>query len=153
MLLTSNYYSVLHYDSEVWLIHSLSISIKKLLLSTSSNALKVAFNYRFQFINYIELHKMAGRANPSMLTNYKLALLLYNIHNSVNQSDEWVHLNLNPATTSRQTCFHVIRNNRIIIGLNAITSRLMFLNDKIPLELLNIGYDSYKVECKRLFLN
>ena len=153
MLLTSNYYSVLYYNSDVWLIRSLSVSIKKLLLSTSSNTLKVAINYRFQFINYIELHKMAGRATPSMLTNYKLALMLYNIYNSVNQSDEWVHLKLNHVTTSRQTCFHINRNNRIIIGLNTISSRLIFRNDKIPLELLNKGYDSYKVECKCLFLN
>ncbi len=73
MLLTSNYASVLYYNSEVWLIHSLSVSNKKLLLFTSSNALKVAYNYRFQFISYMDLHKIAGQATPSMLTNYKLA--------------------------------------------------------------------------------
>ncbi len=42
LLLTSNYYSVLYYNSEIWLIHSLSVSNTKLLLSTSSKALKVA---------------------------------------------------------------------------------------------------------------
>jgi hypothetical protein len=85
ILLTSNYYSILYYTSEIWLIYSLSVSNKKLLLSTSSKALKVAYNYRFQFISHVALHKMAGRATLSMLTNYKLALMLYNIYNSVNQ--------------------------------------------------------------------
>jgi hypothetical protein len=153
MLLTSNYYSVLYYNSEVWLIHSFSVSSKKLLLSTSSNALKVAYNYRFQFISYVDQHKMAGWATPSMLTNYKLALMLYNIYNSVNQSEEWVNLNFNQVITSRQTCFHINRNNRLIVVMKAISNRLIFLNDKIPLKLLNKGYDSYKVECKLFFLN
>ena len=40
MLLTSNYYSILYYNSEIWMIHSLSVANKKLLFSTSANALK-----------------------------------------------------------------------------------------------------------------
>jgi hypothetical protein len=113
MLLTSNYYSILHYNSEIWLIHSLSVANKKLLFSTSANALKVAYNYRFQYISFMAIHSMAGRATPSMLTNYKLALMLHNIYNSENQSVEWIQLNLNQVFTSRQTCFHINRHNKL----------------------------------------
>jgi hypothetical protein len=79
MLLRSNYYSVLYYNSEVWLIHSLSVANKKLLFSTSPNALKVAYNYIFQYISFMAIHSMAVRATPTLLTNYKLASMLYNV--------------------------------------------------------------------------
>ena len=120
MLLTSNYYSVLYYNSEIWMIHTLSVANKKLLLSTSANALKVAYNYRFPFVSFMTIHSMAGRATPSMMTNYKLALMLHKIYNSTNQSDEWIHLNTNQVFTSRQTSFHVNRQNNLTVGMNAL---------------------------------
>ena len=135
------------------MIRSLSVANKKLLFSTSANALKVAYNYRFQYISFMAIHSMAGRATPSMLTNYKLALMLHNIYNSENQSVEWIHLNLNQVFTSRQTCFHINRHNKLTVGMNALSNRLYYINDKIPFELLNKQYESYKIECKRLFLN
>ena len=153
MLLTSNYYSVLYYNSEIWMIHTLSAANKKLLLSTSAIALKVAYNYKFPFVSFMTLHSMAGRATPSMMTNYKLALMLHKIFNSTNQSDEWIHLNINQVFTSRQTSFHINRQNNLTVGMNALSSRLFFINDKIPLEWLNKQFESYKIECKQLFLN
>ena len=153
MLLTSNFYSIMYYNCEIWMIHSLSVANKKLLLSTSANALKVAYNYRFPFISFKAIHSLAGRATPSMITNYKLALMLHVIYNCTNHSDEWTHLNLNQVFTSRQTCFHINRHNNLTVGMNALSSRLYFINDKIPFELLNKSFESYKIECKRLFLN
>ena len=153
MLLTSNYYSILYYNSEIWLIPSLTVANKKRLLSTSTNALKLAYNYRLHFISHIAIHNMARRATPSMLTNYKLALMLYNLYNSVSYSIEWTHLNFEQVFTSRQTCFHINRNNKLIVGMNALSSRLNYINDKIPFDLLNKQYDSFKIDCKRMFLN
>jgi hypothetical protein len=45
-LITSNFYSVLFYNSEVWHLNNLKYSDKQLLLSTSSKALKMAIHYR-----------------------------------------------------------------------------------------------------------
>jgi hypothetical protein len=92
------------------------------------------------------IHSMAGRATPSLLTNYKLALMLQNIYNSENQSVEWIQLNLNQVFTSRQTYFHINRQNKLTVGMNALSNRLYFINDKIPFELLNKQYESYKIE-------
>jgi hypothetical protein len=153
MLLTSNFYSVLYYNCEIWMIHSLSVANKKLLLMTSANALKVAYNYRIPLISFMAIHSMAWRATPSMITNYKLALMLHKIYNCINHSEEWIHLNLNQVFMSRQTCFHINRHNNLTVGMNALSSRLFFINDKIPFELLNKPFESYKIECKRLFLN
>jgi hypothetical protein len=96
------------------------------------------------------IHSMAGRATPSMISNYKLALMLHKIYNCINQSDEWIHLNINQAFTSRQTCFHFNRHNNLTVGMNALSNRLFYINDKIPFELLNTQFESFKIECTSL---
>ena len=153
MLLTSIYYSILYYNCEVWIIESATNLNKKLLLTASSNSLKVAFNYRYPLISHAAIHKLAKRATPSMFSMYKLALLLHNIYNTDIQSTEWIMLNLNHVFTSRQKCFHINKQNRLNVGMNALSNRLHFLNDKIPFEWLNKSFSSFKIECKRLFLS
>ena len=153
MLLTSNFYSILYYNSDVWLMHSLNQQCKKQLMTASSNALKVANNYRYPFSSYLALHNRAKRATPEMLTNYKLAISLFNLYNSRIQSSEWINMNFQQVFTSRQICFHVNKNNRLNVGMNALSNRLHGLNDKIKLEWLNLTYNAYKVACKKLFLN
>ena len=41
---------------------------------------------------------------------------------------------------------------RSVIGLNALANRLFILNNKIPLEWLNLSYNSFKVKCKESLL-
>ena len=41
MLITSNYYSILYYNCEIWLIPTLSVALKQLLLSASSSAIRL----------------------------------------------------------------------------------------------------------------
>ena len=96
---------------------------------------------------------MAKSATPTMLTDYELALMPYNIYNSDVQSTEWIHLNVNQVLTSRQTCFHINKNNNIIVGMNALSNRLHYINDKISLGWLNKSYNTYKITCKQLILN
>ena len=79
--------------------------------------------------------------------------MLHKIYNSTNQSDEWIQLNTNQVFTSRQISFHINRQNNLTVGMNALSSRLSYINDKIHFELLNKQFESYKIECKRLFLN
>jgi hypothetical protein len=88
-----------------------------------------------------------------MFSMYKLALLLYNIYNTDVQSTEWIMLNLNHVFTSRQKCFHINKQNKLNVGMNALSNRLHFLNDKIPFEWLNKSYSLFKIECKRLLLS
>jgi hypothetical protein len=74
MLLISNSYSILYYFSEIWLLHTMTHISKKKLMRTLSGALRLAYNYKYQFMSNYELHKMARRATPKMLTNYRLTL-------------------------------------------------------------------------------
>jgi hypothetical protein len=151
-LLTSNYYSILYYNCEVWLLHSLNSINKSKLMSASATALKVAFNYQFPMTSFVDLHVKAKRATPSQFTNYKLALMLHKLYNSDVHSNEWLHLNFNQIITSRQTSFRINKNNNLNIGMNALSNRLLYLNGKIPFLWLNKSLNSYKIECKKKFL-
>ena len=75
-LITSNFYSVLYYNSEVWQIPTLNQSLKNYLLTASSRALKLFAN-RMTYVwmlSFKNLHEMAGCATPEKLTSNKLAL-------------------------------------------------------------------------------
>jgi hypothetical protein len=63
MLLTSDYYSILYYNSEVWLLQSDINLKKKLLLLASSNSLKVDFNYRYPPCSYSLIGKKSHTIN------------------------------------------------------------------------------------------
>ena len=56
-LLTSNYYSILYYNSEIWHLPSLSPETKQMLLSASANALKISQKNQ----SYAILHKHPQR--------------------------------------------------------------------------------------------
>ena len=87
-----------------------------------------------------------------MYCNYKLSLSLYKTFNYQLPDVEWIHLNFNQMTMSRQTKFHVNKTNLHVIGMNALCNRFHYLNDKIPLEWLDKSFCAYKIECKKLFL-
>jgi hypothetical protein len=53
----------------------------------------------------------------------------------------------------RQTCFKTKRINNLRVGLNALANRFFYLNDKIPLILLNNNVVQYKIACKKIIFN
>ena len=90
-LITSNFYSVLYYNSEVWHIPSLHQSLQRSLLTASSKALKVcAKSSDLWMLSFNELHEMAGRATPMQLTDYKIALQLYKTMDVQIPETDWI---------------------------------------------------------------
>ena len=87
-----------------------------------------------------------------MYCNYKLALLLHKVYNQCQPEHEWIEMNFSQTLMSRQTHFHVNKNNRLRIGLNSLCNRFHYINDKIELTLLNKSYLAYKLDCKKMFL-
>ena len=152
-LITSNFYSVLFYNSEVWHLNNLKYSDKQLLLSTSSKALKMAVHYRDPLISNNNVHLITKRATPEMYLSYKLSLLLYKTFNYCIPLDEWSHLNFKQTFGTRQEKFHVNLNSNLRVGMNALCNRFHFLNDKIPLDWLNKSFLAYKIECNKIFLS
>ncbi len=152
MLVTSNYFSILYYNSEVWQLPNLNQNSKHKLFVASSNALKVCLHYPRTQYSYFDLHRITKRATPDMICKYKLALSLYKTFNDQLPFNEWVHLNFNQISTSRQLTFITLKNNNKKVGLNSLANRYHSLNGKIPLVWMNKPYESYKIECKRLFI-
>ena len=96
---------------------------------------------------------MCNRATPIQVMRYKLALCLHKLYNSDYNSIEFLSLNFKQVITGRQTKFKCFEDNNTKMGLNTLSNCLYVLNDLIPLDLLNMSKDTYKVHCKRLFLN
>ena len=102
-LLTSNYYSILYYNSEIWHLTTLKQDLKKKLLSASANALKICSTWTEDNISFERLHQMNKRATPMKMSMYKLAIQLFKIYNSENASPDWIDLNLQQNLNGRST--------------------------------------------------
>ena len=151
-LLTSNFFSILYYNCEVWLLNNLKLNLKTQLLGASAKALKMALHYPKHNISYLNLHSICNRATPNMFSDYKLALLLHKIYNFQIPVEEWLHLNMNQYFTSRQSHFMTNSDYTCVIGKNALCNRFNHLNGKIMLNQLNLSINQYKIECKKSFL-
>ena len=77
MLLTSNFYSILYYNCEIWLSQGLHERQKQQLLSASAHALKLVNNVNDIMIPYTQLHRAEKRAMPMDFAKYKMSIQLY----------------------------------------------------------------------------
>ena len=117
-LITSNFYSLLYYNSDIWHLPSLKVSLKQKLLSASAKALKVCWKNPSNNISFEALHKLSKRATPEQMMRYKLSLCLYKLYNVPFNSKEFLRLNENQILASQQTFFIAGRSNKLKIGLN-----------------------------------
>ena len=150
-LLTSNFYSTLYYNSEIWLSHLLDHNSKQSLLSASAKALRLTMPFTNRFISFEEIHKHCKQSNPTQISHYKNALQLYKLFNSANYSKDWIDLTNQIVLGTRQEFFSCIRSNNYKIGLGSMVNKFHSLNGKIKLNALNYSYPKYKFECKNIF--
>ena len=152
-IVTSNFYSILFYNSEIWRLQSLHNTLKQKLLSSSAKAIKTCVKYCTNDISFVRLHEIYKRSTPNNYSLYKHALCTYKLMNSsAPYSTEWVALNFNQIFTSRQINFKSNKENKKRVGLNALANRITCLNDKIPPTWFNYSLDTYKIKCKSKFL-
>ena len=152
MLLTSNFYSILYYNSEIWHIPNLAPELKQLLMSASANALKLSQPVTNQMQSYVDVHKECKRAQPEQMMLYKHAIMLHKLYNVNFPEMDWLALNFQQTTTSRQTNFCIVKNNNFRIGNNILTNRISILNNKIELKDLNMSLPAFKVLYKSKLL-
>ena len=88
-LINSNYYSILYYNSEIWLLSSLKANLKQKLLSSSANAIRVCVKYCTRDVSFANLHERYHRATPHQFMLYKHALSLHKLMNSADTNLEW----------------------------------------------------------------
>ena len=152
-IVTSNFFSVLYYNCEVWMIDSLKTSLKKNLTTISASALRMCWHYKKNDVSYVDLHRISKRATPKQMSEYKLAIQLYKVFNDGVPNNEWINLNYEIVVTSRQSKFATRRLNNNRIGLNILVNRFHALNGKIPLDWLNLSLVGFKLKIKSEFLS
>ena len=151
-LITTNVYSILYYNSEIWNIPTLCRVQKQLLLSASANALKVCTPSYHDRMSYLDLHSLNNRATPEMMCIYKHAILLYKLINHEIPFSDWIDLNFQQTFGARSDKFNFFRTNNYKVGCNNICNRLFVLNNKIKYNIMYGSFDSYKFRCKEIFL-
>ena len=151
-LLTSNFFSILYYNSEIWHLPSLKPTLKQKLKSASARALKVCNRLVDNSMSFEAVHELCKRATPCKMQKYKLAICLHKLYNIEFNPIEFYLLNFNQILTSRQRNFSIVKSNRTRVGLNSLANRLHILNGIIPLEWLNLSIETFKVRCKKLLL-
>ena len=151
-LITSNFYSILFYNAEIWLLPKLNKILKSTLLSASANALKICTPYYDYTMSYDLLHTINERATPNKFMLYKHAIELHKLFNLQQPPLDWVALNFDQSTSRRQRFFNITPSGNYKIGNNILSNRLSVLNNKIELDWLNQSLQSFKITCKKNFL-
>ena len=150
-LLTSNYYSSLYYNSEIWLSNSLKQELKQSLLSASANAIRSCIPLQNRFISFEAIHKNCNQFTPTQMGYYKLSILLHKLYNSATHCKDWRDLANQIVITRRQTRFRIFKSNNFKIGMNILSNRFFVLNDRIELNDLDLTLPCFKKKMKCLF--
>ena len=100
------------------------------------------------------LHIINKRATPNQFCRYKHSLLVNNLFNKQQPKLEWIALNVNQNTNSRNKTFKVYNNSNHKVGKdNKISNRLACINFKILLDWLSQDWNHYKLLSKNQFLS
>ena len=100
-IITSNVYSILYYNSEIWNIPSLHNEAKQKLLSTSAGALKICTPTYHDRMSYVDLHTLNKRATPEQMCLYKSSILIYKLINTEIPQLDWLDLNFQQSFNQR----------------------------------------------------
>ena len=151
-LIISNYYSTLYYNSEVWLIPSLTNQTKRMLISASASPLKLCCPSYHRFISFEHLHQITKRPTPSSLTKYNHALLLHKTYNAPLGDPNRIDINFNQNFNQRSLTANFYDTSHFKQGKNLVCNRLTVINNTIPLDWLNLPFHLFKIKAKRIFL-
>jgi hypothetical protein len=120
ILLNSYYYPVLYYNAEIWLMPFLHTGPRQQLLLVSANAIRYCLNYPNPCISFQTLHSKFKESTPDQISLYKISLLLFKIFNGTSFDSNWVDLNLQIISTSRESKFDIHRSANFKIGNNIL---------------------------------
>ena len=148
-LSVSNFYSILFYNAEIWLLPSLTHQTKIMLMRASASPLKVCYRMYDRTISFERLHNLMKRPTPKELMELKHALLLHKVYNSEIPNQDWLDLFFNQNFNNRNTKVNFIDTSTYKQGKNLLTNRFTCINNKIPYEMLNWKYGAFKIWCKK----
>ena len=99
-------------------------------------------------LSFVRIHEINKRGLPIQIMTYKHSLLLHKIYNIKEPETEWFQRQFN----NRHNKLSVTKTNTLRVGANILVNRLSLVNNQIPLDWLNLNYDTYKIRCKQKFL-
>ena len=154
ILLDSFFYSVLYYNSVVWLTPLVSAEMKQCLLSVSANALRSCLLQRSSEISFVKIHEICKKCTPAQIMSYQNSLFLHRFINEifVHCTTEHVRVLNNVVCTSRQLNFEITRSNNVKIGMNTISNKLYHITKLVSLNNLNLSFVHFKKLMKFQFL-
>ena len=154
MLLDSYFYSILYYNSNIWLNSILSPEYKQKLLSISAYALRTCLRIDSIGMSFVDIHKTCKKCTPAQILTYNQAIQLYKIINSKDFPNTFEEVTVvdQIICTGRQLKFKIFRNNHLKIGMNTTANKLHCVSDLIGLDLLNLGFLHFKKLAKIQFL-
>ena len=123
-LITSNVFSIMYYNSEIWHLPTLNLALKRKLFSASAGAIKTCMYYPDPMLSFDRIHSINKRASPDSYMKYNLAIQLFKLYNSNDYSLEWLYLNEFQILSSRQTHFGILKSSNLKVGQNALSNRL-----------------------------
>ena len=156
ILLDSYFYSILYYNSSIWLTLDLSAACKHDLLAVSALAIRSCLGNNQCDISFVNLHKKNSKSTPAQITLYQLSLNLYKTVNenvkSLSPSTELIQLLEQMVITRRQVMFEIFKTNNFKIGMNANENKFYHLNKLIVTDKLNWSFPRFKKHMKIQFL-
>jgi len=152
-LSTGLFYSRLYYGAKVWLHAGLSAVIKKKLWQASSRMLKIAQKDWNGEKSFTELHKVSKRATPKMWSNYVHCCALYDVVMSGKPNILLCRLMENNLVDQRFQGLVFTRSNRLKIGTNCLSNRMMYVSRKLNFNWLMQTKTTFKMKCKKLMIN
>lgn len=153
-LLTTFVYSKMFYGSTIWLNPYINKSDRKRLMSISTYVIKNAFNLKdWYLISNKDIHELANRATPNMMSNYSSAVAFRSI--MLNNVPQEIAKNIAASTITnvRSEKFYIQDRSIKRVGLNAFENRLKFVTNKLPLNWSSLSETSFKKLCKTIFLS
>ena len=152
-LLDTYFYSVLYYNSCIWLVPEIGSEMKQKLLSISACALRSCIANNNSMVSFEKIHERNRKCTPLQIMLYQSALQLYktlnfNMPNFVQPSFESITVLDQMPLTSRQHLFLIFRHNRTKIGLNTTANKFYQLSGKITLDSLGCSFVHFKKSMK-----
>ena len=132
-IITSNVYSILYYNSEIWNILSLHYEAKNKLLSISANALKICTPACHDRMSHMDLHNINKRATPAQMCIYKHATVLCKMIETRIPILDWTDLNFQQSFNGHDPNFNFFSTSTYRVGGNIICNRMSILNGKLQL--------------------
>ena len=150
----ANFYSILYYNSSIWMSPDLSYACKHDLLAVSALALKSCLGSFQNDISFINVHKNHNKCTPNQIMLYQNAI---NLHKTINESlqvlsTEQLRLFEQMICTRRQIIFELFRTNKSKIGINSNENNFYHINKLIVMEKLNWSIPLFKKHMKMQFL-